>query len=352
MYARFLGSLLVTNLLICSTVLDVAHAESTGAALRTFGIVGTWSNDCSRVRGFWRTTWEAPMLIGESAATNVYTNNDGETTTQIFTIEEATRVTEDKIKIISVAGKPSGPPPPPPYWLQEQGDTWESVLLKVGQRYRVILSASADGKKIRVKGGFAFRKLEDGTFENTNRQTGLIEKCLNESATESLAYSAPSPAEDSDKIFNNGGVIDNAATPKLPTRESGNYEQHCRDTWTKVGVLNKQMFDYCVNLDSEGYDELVSLSNTYKNLWWIEPAIGDALTHWTKRGSRQDEMVAFEVRLQVDSFREMLFQSKQDSFDQELYKRCFVKWNKNPSLPGTQHSVDWRQIEHCYKQAR
>src|SRR5205814_10616605 len=101
-------------------------------------------------------------------------------------IEEATRVTEEKIKIIAVAGKLAGPPPPPPVqWLREQGDIWESVLLNVGQRYRVQASASIDGKKISVRGGFVFKKLEDGTFENTNKQTGLSEKCLNDSAPES-----------------------------------------------------------------------------------------------------------------------------------------------------------------------
>ena len=368
MYARFLGSLLV---LTCSTLFNGAQAESTGAALRTFGIVGTWSSDCTQLRGLSRSTWDVPMLIGAPTVQVVYTTKEGETMTEISTIQEAARVTDDKIRIISAIGKRSGAQAPK-WWLREEGDTWESILLKVGQRYRVLLSASTDAKKILVKGGIVFKKLEDGTFENTNQPTKLLEKCLNESAPESLAYAGvphePSkgltavPSEDhvqnkpeaadSDRIFMNDGVIDNAPTPNLPTRESGNYEQHCRDTWTKVGVLNKRMFDYCINLDSEGYDELVLLANTYKNLWWIEPAIGDAATYWTKRGSRQDRMVAYEVRNQVDSFREILFQSKQVSFDKALYKRCFVNWNKTSFPPSNEHSINWRQVEFCYKQAR
>ena len=158
-----------------------SHAESTSSAIKTFGLVGTWSLDCSLTRGVVRTTWAVPMLFGGFSGfptmTNEATTKDGHTITQISEIEEALRVTEDKIKLRTVIGKRAGPEPLGA-WLPEEGERWEFVLFKLSGRYRVVSGGTADGKKISAKDGFSYRQ-SNGQFERTEKLTAFYEKCLN-----------------------------------------------------------------------------------------------------------------------------------------------------------------------------
>jgi hypothetical protein len=105
------------------------------------------------------------------------TTKDGDTITQISEIEEAVRVTEDKIKLNIVIGKRAGPQPPG-RWLPEEGEKWEVVLFKLSGRYRVLSGGTADGKKISAKDGFVYRQ-SNGQFERTAALTSFNEKCLN-----------------------------------------------------------------------------------------------------------------------------------------------------------------------------
>jgi hypothetical protein len=157
---------------------NYSHAESTSSAIKTFGLVGTWSLDCSLTRDVLRTTWAVPMLFGGfPSVTYNYTTKDGDTITQISEIEEALRVTEDKIKLIIVIGKRAGPQPLGS-WLLEEGEKWEFVFFKLSGRYRVLSGGTVDGKKITAKDGFRY-KHSNGQFERTDALTAFIEKCLN-----------------------------------------------------------------------------------------------------------------------------------------------------------------------------
>lgn len=77
----------------------------------------------------------------------------------------------------------------------------------------------------------------------------------------------------------------------LPSWESGNYSQYCSEQWTKRGVLNEEMYRYCLQNQKDGYDQLTFEVNKYKDLDWLQAVIDEAVKTWTKRGARQDEMV-------------------------------------------------------------
>jgi hypothetical protein len=76
---------------------DALHAESTSDALKTFGLTGRWTFDCAYNDG---EIYEAPLLgtpkfreIGLTGRTQTTRNN---------TIKSAERLTEEKIRLISV----------------------------------------------------------------------------------------------------------------------------------------------------------------------------------------------------------------------------------------------------------
>jgi hypothetical protein len=180
MHALCAGRVLTLVLFISISISirgNSSRAESTSSATGTFGLVGTWSPDCSLTRGVLRTTWAVPMLFGFPTVRTDYTTKDGDTISQISEIEGALRVTEDKIKLNIVIGRRAGPQPPVP-WLPEEGDKWVSILFKLSGRYRVLSSGTADGKKISAKDGFVYRQ-SNGQFERTNALTPFNEKCLN-----------------------------------------------------------------------------------------------------------------------------------------------------------------------------
>jgi hypothetical protein len=43
----------------------------------------------------------------------------------------------------------------------------------------------------------------------------------------------------------------------LPSMDSGNYAAYCEEKWTKPGILNAEMYNYCLREQREGYDKLI-----------------------------------------------------------------------------------------------
>jgi hypothetical protein len=64
---------------------------------------------------------------------------------------------------------------------------------------------------------------------------------------------------------------------RLPSMESGNYAAHCSDEWTKRGVLNREMFDYCVQRDRDGYGTLVAETQRYQSFPWLQSVVDAAI---------------------------------------------------------------------------
>jgi hypothetical protein len=59
-----------------------------------------------------------------------------------------------------------------------------------------------------------------------------------------------------------------AQQAKLPTPESGNYNQFCTEKWTKRGALNIEMFNYCMRRQAEGDRTLADLAAKHSSLPW------------------------------------------------------------------------------------
>jgi hypothetical protein len=130
---------------------------------------------------------------------------------------------------------------------------------------------------------------------------------------------------------------------KLPTPESGNYSQLCSDKWTKRGVLNQEMFSYCMNQQADGDRTLADLAAKYSSLPWTQQVINVAIEKWTKRGMRDESMVAYEVSQQVDAYLDIAYASKHSGFQRDTLAQCITEW-------GGQ-APNWSMTWYCYKRA-
>ena len=78
----------------------------------------------------------------------------GQPRTVETTIEQASRIANDKIAITSIQRTDSGITV---MWWRQPGEVWEMVLLKVGDKFRTFSAHRKDGKKISAEAGFEVR---------------------------------------------------------------------------------------------------------------------------------------------------------------------------------------------------
>jgi hypothetical protein len=138
-------------------------AESAADAIKAFGLIGTWSVDCTRdVRAACDKTTGCGARVtylvspsGQPMISNIVgTLVAGQPRTVETTIEQASRIADDKIAITSIQRRDSGVTLA---WYRQPGEIWQIVLLKAGDKYRYYLAQREDGKKIAVEDGFDVR---------------------------------------------------------------------------------------------------------------------------------------------------------------------------------------------------
>ncbi|MEK9279761.1 MULTISPECIES: hypothetical protein [unclassified Bradyrhizobium] len=177
----------------CLGLVPAAAEESAAEVIRSFGLIGTWSVDCKRDPNQVctnngcgaRLTYVVPFSGPPTIRNVIGTFSPGQVRTFVSTIYSATRVADDKIKIVSVQDPP---PSTTLVWWRQPGEVWEIVLLKVGDKYRTFSAHREDRKKIDVEEGFEVRpppppppaKAYDvllTQWVRTQRQMPLFEKC-------------------------------------------------------------------------------------------------------------------------------------------------------------------------------
>jgi uncharacterized protein YecT (DUF1311 family) len=134
-----------------------------------------------------------------------------------------------------------------------------------------------------------------------------------------------------------------AQQAKLPTPESGNYKQFCSEETTKRGVLDFEMFNYCMSQQAEGDSTLAQLVAQYSAMPWMQQVVDAAIEEWTKRGMRNEKMVAYEVSQQIDAYLDIVYASKQSGFQSDALSRC--------SAEEQRKAPNWQMTLYCYKRA-
>jgi hypothetical protein len=137
-------------------------ADSAGEAIAKFGLVGSWSIDCSKtpqqtcvpsVGCGARTIYEVPPSGPPKMRNLVGTLTPGQGISFETAIESAERIADDKLKLVSVQQGVPGQFSKV-VWLRQPGERWETVLLKVGAKYKWLSHQRQDGSKIQAKDGF------------------------------------------------------------------------------------------------------------------------------------------------------------------------------------------------------
>lgn len=128
-----------------------------------------------------------------------------------------------------------------------------------------------------------------------------------------------------------------ASAATFPSMESGKYHIGCEAEWTKKGVLHQDMFNYCMDNKKEGYAEALRIIKKFQNQPWIQEVIDYAVKSWVKKGTRDDQMVAYSLQQEIDGFEELVLASKKPNFNKNLYNACYSQW-------GVQFSMVW----YCY----
>lgn len=133
-------------------------------------------------------------------------------------------------------------------------------------------------------------------------------------------------------------VVAIAQQLNIPSEDSGNHRAHCSEEWTKRGVLDQSMFDYCMRKEAEGYRSLVSLANKYKSMSWIQAAVDHSIKEWTKRGVRQNSMVHYQLNKITEGYEDLIYLAKQPGWNRSKYDGCSRQWG-----------IDFSMVVFCYK---
>lgn len=128
-----------------------------------------------------------------------------------------------------------------------------------------------------------------------------------------------------------------------PPEDIAGYKAQCLEDWTKRGVINEEMVNYCISVEREGYSKLLELLRKYGGYSWMSGVLAKSIEDWTKRGMRKDSQVAYEVGLQVDAFLDLRYIADHPpGIRDSAANSCLDEWSSG--------SIQWTLVEYCYKQ--
>jgi hypothetical protein len=175
---RAIGSgLLLTALLAAQPAFALDATE----AMRAFGLVGSWSVDCSTDmsrpcedlnRCYPRLTFTLPLQDRPTQEVVSPTSAQGMVYRSAMEIGSAAQISADKIQITATATKPiadaTGGAP------QAPGQTWETVYQKSGTNLRVWSAMEVGGTKVAVRDGY---RVDPASGQPSDQATPMLSKC-------------------------------------------------------------------------------------------------------------------------------------------------------------------------------
>ena len=135
-----------------------------------------------------------------------------------------------------------------------------------------------------------------------------------------------------------------AAPPEAPTMESGNYADLCRDRNTKRGVLDEDAYAYCFKDQTEGNRKVAKLLEENAGYPWIQGVLDAAVEQCTKRGTRNDSVLAFAINKQVEAYKDFEYAAKKPDYVSRVGDVCKEKWTRRGA-------PNWDMIMFCYRRA-
>jgi hypothetical protein len=135
---------------------------------------------------------------------------------------------------------------------------------------------------------------------------------------------------------NSDSVDANSVVPALNTELA---DASCRRRWSTRGVLDTQMFNYCMNRQREGHANAVYLYERFLRSEPIEnldEVVQHAVDRWLTRSEYSFNMVAFEIETQGEAYLDLQYEVEVGNVELSQLERC-----KTGRLP------QWTRVRHC-----
>jgi len=113
-----------------------------------------------------------------------------------------------------------------------------------------------------------------------------------------------------------------------------------KETWTKRGVLDQDMYDYCMNNQSDSWIELKYLLNQSKDIPGLNNILQYAINQWYKNDGW--EMVLYEVSQQKEGYLDVEYLMSNGG-SEELLQYCKRKWLSKAE-------PQWDMVIYCLEQ--
>jgi hypothetical protein len=97
----------------------------------------------------------------------------------------------------------------------------------------------------------------------------------------------------------------NDAVLTIPSEGSGNYNEFCGDKWTKAGVLDTEMYSYCLQQEDQGFRDLANAVSDHDGMPNAQLLLNSIVDEWTKNGSRDDNEIVFIFKQQIADFQDL-----------------------------------------------
>ena len=100
-----------------------------------------------------------------------------------------------------------------------------------------------------------------------------------------------------------------AETPVLKSKDAYKEDSHkiCHDKWTKRGELDRRMYNYCMQMQMDGYNELVQLHQYANQDFYSKTAFPYCQDKWTNRGVTDTRMMAHCLNQEVEGIKDVMY---------------------------------------------
>ena len=114
----------------------------------------------------------------------------------------------------------------------------------------------------------------------------------------------------------------------------------CKETWTKRGVLDQDMYDYCMDSQSDSWIDLKYLLNQSKDIPGLNNILQYAINQWYKNDGW--EMVLYEVNQQKEGYLDVEYLMSNGG-SEDLLQNCKEQWLSKAE-------PQWDMVIYCLEQ--
>lgn len=148
---------------------------------------------------------------------------------------------------------------------------------------------------------------------------GFISSSLNQNTSKTVSRNKATSSPSSSTRQKNSTVILASEQPTKPgptilkSKEQfqEDSKQICYEKWTKRGNLDREMYNYCIGSQMEGYRELLQLHKYAEQPFYSETSFPYCKNKWTKRGVSDVKMMAHCLNQEIEGVKDVMYYREQ-----------------------------------------